>query len=68
MTVKASLAVTPVEYCAGNVGFRLEGAATFMTATTSGTLNLSLPLTTSVALKLDPASAPASSTVALPGD
>ncbi len=68
MTVKASLAVTPVEYCAGNVGFRLEGAATFLTATTSGTLNLDLPLTTSIALKLDPASAPASSTVALPGD
>lgn len=67
MIVKARTAVAPVEYCAGDISYRIEGAATFQRRTTSGTLAVPLPLSTSVALVTGSAET-ATQALTFPGD
>ncbi len=67
VVVRAKMAVAPVEYCAGDISYRIEGAVTFLRETTSGSLTVPLPLSTNLALTTSAASV-AQQILTFPGD
>ena len=65
--VRAKMAVAPVEYCAGDISYRIEVSATYLRETTSGSLTVPLPISTHIALTTDAAPL-AQQILTFPGD